>query len=154
MPSIEQHYVLAAGTSIYPNFENSDLLSVPADIDSVADAFSSLGFTRILTTKSLNGPSREFRSTFNDWLHAPERSSKDRLVFYYSGHGEKTARHYLLFQNSRAGQFVETALAAESIIEMILESPVQQAWMNLDTCYSAAGIADATRLAGAMSKPE
>ena len=154
MSQVGHHYLLAAGTSKYRNFEDIDLPSVPADVEIVVDVFLRLGFIRILEDESLNGTAQKFRSALNGWLHAPERTPKDRLVFYYSGHGEKTARHYLLFSDSKEKQFVETALAVESIMEMVFESPVQHAWMILDTCYSGAGIADAAALSIRVSVPQ
>jgi caspase domain-containing protein len=154
MSNVGHHYLLAAGTSNYRNFEDIDLPSVPADVGLVVNVFRRLGFIRILEDESLNSTAQRFRSALNGWLHASERSPKDRLVFYYSGHGEKSARHYLLFSDSKDKQFVETALAVESIMEMVFESPLQHAWLILDTCYSGAGIADAAALAIRVSVPQ
>jgi hypothetical protein len=143
-------FLIAGGSSSYPYIEDADLPRVPGDVKIMAEAFEKLGFTRVLRDVSLNASSRNFIDALSQWAQK-EPSERDRLVFYYAGHGERTdARHYLIFTDSRPNEHAATAVPCETIVEILLKSRIQHALFILDTCYATAGLDEAAALVAQM----
>ena len=72
----------------------------------------------------------------------------DKIVFYYTGHGEiKGGQFYLLTTDSELHWLSGTALDADDLMHMVLESRLNHVLLILDTCYSGRGIASLTEIA-------
>ena len=150
-------YLIAAGTSKYPNFDDADLSSVKDDIKSITASLTdeSNGYKQVLPELGNDPTSNQLRESLSDWFASPERQPTDQVIFYYSGHGEThQGRHYLLTSDSTEKQLSSKAFPAEDLIRYILDSPIQQAMIILDTCYSGQGITDLSSLANSVANPQ
>lgn len=150
----ETAYLIAAGTSHYSYIEDADLASVNDDINLIVDCLTSnaLGYTRVLPELGTDPTSTGLKEALGAWFGEPRRTPADRVVVYYSGHGETHQdRHYLLTSDSRLNRLASTAFPAEELVRIILDSPVQQVMIILDTCYAGQGIIDLTSLAGKVT---
>jgi hypothetical protein len=135
---------------------------VPDDLRFVADCFARLGYTRVLAEVSDDPTADAFRNAVRDWLTEPARTPRDQVVFYYSGHGETRDRHYLCFSDTRerldpqtgALQLLTgTAIATEDLIRpLILDSPIQQAIVVIDTCHAGRGIGELIQVAAELEQ--
>lgn len=148
----EQRFLIASGTQKYADSAQwGELRSVPDDLRRISDSFGKLGYHRVLCELGENPTRNEFEQTLRAWFGSPSRSRDDRVVFYYSGHGEleeSTNRPYL--------RLADGGVLTERLAEIILESYVQHALIILDTCVSGMGAAAmngvAARLVGFEKK--
>src|SRR5271165_5460133 len=148
-------WLIAAGTSKYDDKKSwSALNKVPYEIDLIAGFFGELGYQRVLQNVSLNPAHQDFGNALSDWCNHEDRKATDKLVLYYTGHGERLDRHYLVFKDSgKLKALSSTGLAVEELISTILyETRLQNFLLLLDTCYSGAGIEDAAALSGKVNE--
>jgi len=152
----ERRFLIAAGTARYAQLpENAQLPSVQDDIRRLVDLFTRrLGYQLILPELGENPPSAALRVSLTFWLRDPDRRASDVIVFYYSGHGAvEGSKHYLLTSDSKERYFVSTALPTELLAEMLVETPIQQFLVLLDTCYSGKGAGDFSKTAAEIVGP-
>lgn len=142
-----EKFLIAAGTADYNELpEDLQLPSVTKDLAQVSAWFARHGYRRVLETLGDSPTADELRLGIADWFNDPARRPTDRVVFYYSGHGEvlESGEHYLLGRDSRynqGGQLVTgRAYGDDEIAKAIASSPVQHVLVVFDTCFSAAGI--------------
>ena len=149
----ERRYLIAAGTAHYKYLpEDAQLPSVRDDVQRIVDCFSKLGYKRALAQASKDPRVGTFRRALGKWFLDDRRSADDKVVFYYSGHGESEEdRHYLILSDTTP-PLVANALPAEDIIRFVDQSPVQQALIILDTCHSGRGINDLSAIAGKLEQ--
>jgi WD40 repeat protein len=156
-------FLIAAGTARYDHLpEERQLPSVAGDLRLIVDCFARLGYQRVLAEVSENPTTTQFERAVCDWFTDPARTSRDQVVFYYSGHGETRDRHYLWLADTQArleprtGALVlvtGTAVASEDLIRpLILDSPIQQAIILLDTCHSGRGINELIQRVAALDE--
>ncbi len=165
-PDQRRRFLIAAGTADYARLgADFQLPSVKDDLALIVECFtgSALGYKRVLSEVSLNptvNPAADmspaFRQTLRTWFTSTERTREDKVVFYYSGHGESDDsgedKHYLLFNDSTE-DLVGTALAVEELVRFMLSgSPVQHMLMILDTCYAGKGILNASVIVGKLTQ--
>jgi WD40 repeat protein len=149
-------YLIAAGTAHYEHLADAEQLpSVDADVALVVDWFTRHGYTRVLPALGASPTLAALRSSLGAWLTADARNANDRLVFYYSGHGESVSHdaHYLLARDSqlRDGRLLShSALPDDELARLFADSPIQHALVILDTCYSGRGIAGWSAKAGGL----
>ncbi|MFJ8863842.1 caspase family protein [Streptomyces sp. NPDC102451] len=140
-PDAVRRALLVAGTARYDH--HSRLPRVRADIDTVSNIFSSLGYEA--GHRLLDETCEGFRTGLTDWADAKDRA-EDALVLYYSGHGDRDhERHYLLCRDSRSDRLAGTALATEDVVRIVSESGIQRLLLIIDTCYAGQGGVDAAR---------
>jgi hypothetical protein len=145
-----RRYLIAAGTSHYPDIEKGDLPAVPDDIQRIVDCLThkKLGYTRVLPELAQDPTSNQLRAALGNWFTDEARSPADQVVFYYAGHGESHLnRHYLLTADSNLRQLSSKAFPAEDLARFLCDSLIQQALIILDTCYAEHGITQLSALA-------
>ncbi|NEO72460.1 caspase family protein [Moorena sp. SIO3H5] len=145
-----RYYLIACGTSNYNDQDVPNLDSVPTDLQRVVDLLTQkFGYEEALTNLRLNPKKDELIKQFSDWLQHEERCESDRVIFYYSGHGEdiKGDRHYLLMEETDYNQIPQTSLATEDLVRPLNNEGVkiEQILYIIDTCYSGVGISDVSK---------
>lgn len=165
-PDQQRRFLIAVGTADYARLgADFQLPSVKDDLALIVECFtgSALGYKRVLSEVSLNptvnppaDASPTFRQTLRTWFTSTKRTREDKVVFYYSGHGESDDsgedKHYLLFNDSTE-DLVGTALAVEELVRFMLSgSQVQHMLMILDTCYAGKGILNASVVVGKLTQ--
>ncbi len=147
-----RYYLIACGTSNYNDQNVPNLESVPTDLQKVINLFTQqFGYEKILTNIPLNPQKDDLIKQFSDWLQNEERHESDRVIFYYSGHGEYVQgdRHYLLMEDTLFSQLPQTSLPTEDLVRPLKNEGVkiEQILYIIDTCYSSVGTGDVTKLA-------
>ncbi|OLT58315.1 VMAP-C domain-containing protein [Moorena bouillonii] len=145
-----RYYLIACGTSNYNDQDVDNLDSVPTDLQRVVDLFiHKFGYEEALTNLRLNPNKNELIKQFSDWLQHEERCQSDRVIFYYSGHGEdlKGDRHYLLMEETDYNQLPQTSLPTEDLVRPLNNEGVkiEQILYIIDSCYSGVGISDVSK---------
>lgn len=141
--------LIASGTGDFINqVEGIDKLKrVPDEISDIVQVFSSLGYQRQATEKSLNPDSNGLRRLFTDC----RKSTKDGdiVVAYYTGHGHRDDdRFYLLTQDTDLNDIELTAVAAEDLArDLVKGSQASQILVILDACLSGAGASEFANIA-------
>ncbi|MGK7913129.1 MAG: caspase family protein [Synechococcus sp.] len=142
--NIPRYYLIACGTSTYSD-PSDNRLGVEQEINGIVRIFTEVfGYTQVLKSIS-NNPDKEFIVEIANWLASSERTEKDVVAFYYSGHGENARPgHCLLLQNSDRDRIEITGLETEKLIYTFLQkdSKVKHILMIIDTCYSGSGSSD------------
>ncbi|NES45225.1 caspase family protein [Moorena sp. SIO2C4] len=144
-----RYYLIACGTSNYNDHDVDNLDSVPTDLQRVVDLFTQqFGYEEALTNLRLNPKKDELIKEFSNWLQQ-ERCESDRVIFYYSGHGEycQGDRHYLLMEDTILNQLPQTSLPTEELVRPLNNEGVKikQILYIIDTCYSGVGISDVSK---------
>ncbi|NEO77348.1 caspase family protein [Moorena sp. SIO4G3] len=145
-----RYYLIASGTSNYNDQDVPNLDSVPTDLQRVVDLFThKFGYEEALNNLRLNPKKDELIKQFSDWLQHEERCESDRVIFYYSGHGEycQGDRHYLLMEDTVINQIPQTSLPTEDLVRPLNneEVKIEQILYIIDTCYSGVGISDVSK---------
>lgn len=144
------HYrrrLLATGTSDF--LYHGQLSRVPQELDTVKAAFTSLNYQLIEAGVS---PSR---GQMEEWLaHAcASCDEQDLLVIYYTGHGERTDRFYLLTRETKlaCSELLPTAIALDDMARIIARANAAQVLLILDVCHAGAGAGDFLKVAVALA---
>ncbi|NEO40434.1 MAG: caspase family protein [Moorea sp. SIOASIH] len=145
-----RYYLIACGTSNYNEQDVLNLDSVPTDLQRVVDLLTQkFGYEEALTNLRLNPKKDELIKQFSYWLQHEERCESDRVIFYYSGHGEycQGDRHYLLMEETNYNQIPQTSLPTEDLVRPLNNEGVkiEQILYIIDTCYSGVGISDVSK---------
>jgi hypothetical protein len=149
-------YLIAIGTADYQHLPAAvQLLSVKDDLARMVKLFvDDLGYTQALTDLSLNPTHADLRRGLSRWLRDKERRPEDIVVIYYAGHGDVEGdRHYLYTHDSEQMFLLDSALPSEDLARMLIDSPVQQLLVILDTCYAGEGIGRFAGLFHQLSAP-
>lgn len=139
-------YLIAAGTSRYDYLsDDQQLPSVAKDIAGIVECFRLRGYRQVLPILANDPTASTLRNEIGTWFSHANRKPSDRVVFYYSGHGELLdgGGHYLCGRDVEYGAFgllAHKAYADEEIATAIAFSRVQHALIIFDTCFSSAGI--------------
>ncbi|AOY83727.1 caspase family protein [Moorena producens JHB] len=144
-----RYYLIACGTSNYNDHDVDNLDSVPTDLQRVVDLFTQqFGYEEALINLRLNPKKDDLIKEFSNWLQQ-ERCESDRVIFYYSGHGEycQGDRHYLLMEDTVLNQLPQTSLPTEELVRPLNNEGVKikQILYIIDTCYSGVGISDVSK---------
>lgn len=144
--------IIAAGTAHYdhlpPQLQRPDLTQV---VDSVATLFTNtLGYSRVLEEIGSDPTSDDLVKKLDKWFASTDRSKSDKVVFYYTGHGELEGDNlFLLTRDSQDGLIASTAISAERIGQILASGGaggekrrVKNCLLILDTCHSGAGAFD------------
>ncbi|MPY52698.1 caspase family protein [Streptomyces acidicola] len=138
-----QRVALLCGTAHY-DYQDEDLLVVPDELRTVEDLFTRLGYQ--VPKPLLDLTTEGFRRALTSW--AENTDTDHAAVVYYTGHGEydeRKGRHYLLFKDSRLGQYTGTALATDDLIGIVTENKIRRLLLIIDTCFAGRGASDAVR---------
>ena len=145
-------FLVAAGTSHFPNLPNDDLEQVPHEIERVARAFHALGYHRLPGAPASNRD--EVRKLFVNGRKACDAEG-GLVVAYYTAHGVRDVsegRFYLLTEESNPSDLAETALAVEDLWRALcVGSKASQVLVILDTCYAGAGAAQLANAAAHLA---
>ncbi|NES82894.1 MAG: caspase family protein [Moorea sp. SIO2B7] len=147
MAEKSRYYLIACGTSNYNDQDVDNLDSVPTDLQRVVDLLTQkFGYEEALTDLRLNPNKDDLIQQFSDWLQHEERCESDRVIFYYSGHGQycQGDRHYLLMKDTVLNQLPQRSLPTEDLVRP-LNNPgvkIEQILYIIDTCFSQSGAGD------------
>jgi WD40 repeat protein len=131
-------FLIAAGTHEYPNYPAvGKLPQVPTDVARISHLLTKrFGYKRILEEHSADPTSTKFTDALTAWLKASERTDKDVLAIYYSGHGKiKSGKLYLLTANSTEN-IIDTAIAADLLAARLDDSFLKRLLLMLDVCFA------------------
>jgi hypothetical protein len=148
-----QYYLIACGTKDYPNLgEYEALESVETDIERVVKVLSRFGYKRVLEDSLGLNPSRDSLTTkFAEWLLDENLTETDRVIFYYSGHGESIDgdQHYLLLRDTKENVLAQTSLPTNELVKPLINKGVKisQILYIIDTCYAGQGVAEISKFA-------
>jgi hypothetical protein len=147
-----RYYLIACGTSSYQNYcKDKQLPDVEEEIKKVVNLFTqNFGYTQVLTHLQLNPNASELEEKFSQWLmDNEERSDRDIVIFYYSGHGvwHTDDKHYLLMKDTDPKYLPGKSLPAEYLVRPLNNPEVKIAEILyiLDTCHSGHGTSDIIR---------
>ncbi len=155
-----RYFLITVGISEYDRLDCADQLpSAAEDMRTMTELFcADLGYNRVLQDIAPSPRAAVARERLAGWLGDRDRRENDRLVLYWSGHGETgpDGRHYLLGRDFDGQNFLGRALATEDIGRMMAGSAVRHVLLMIDTCYAGAGILDLTAVQRAVnaSRPE
>lgn len=145
-------FLVAAGTSHFPNLPGADLEQVPHEIERIACAFRSLGYHRLPGAPASNRD--EVRKLFINGRKACDAAG-GFIVAYYTAHGARETledRFYLLTRESDPSDLAETALAVEDLWRALcVGSKASQVLVILDACYAGAGAAELANVAARLA---
>jgi hypothetical protein len=154
------HFLIAVGMSEYDRLEADDQLpSAKEDVRIVTELLcADLGYKRVLHDLAVSPEAASARGRLSDWLADDDRAEDDRVIIYWSGHGElgPDGRHYLLCRDFDGTNYVSKALATEEIGRMLAGTPVRHLLVLVDACYAGAGIFELTGIQREIetSRPE
>lgn len=149
-------YFIAIGTADYDHLpHDAQLPSVRDDLARMVQLFiNELGYKQALNDLYLNPEHEQLRKGLSRWMRDKTRTAEDIVVIYYAGHGEiEGDRHYLCTRDSEQGYLLDSALPSEDLARMLIESPIQQLLVILDTCHAGAGIGNFADLFYKISAP-
>jgi uncharacterized caspase-like protein len=111
----------------------------PTNVDRIAGCFMALGYKRACLEIARDPTVNDLRAAVSRLF--ADAQPNDKIVFYYTGHGETTkgGRFYLLTTDSELNRLSGTALAADDLMHMVLDSKLNHVLLILDTCYSGRG---------------
>jgi hypothetical protein len=140
-----RRYIITIGCRAYDHPSIREIPGAVDDAREVAQCFSELGFEHVLPDLVSNPTSDQVSRQLSEWCKAPQRSSHDRLVLYFSGHGElfdnrPDQQHRLLFRDAVPGG--EHGSWRCQDIAFRISPPVSEILIVLDTCYAGAGSID------------
>ncbi|WP_144126643.1 caspase, EACC1-associated type [Catellatospora sichuanensis] len=143
LPDPARSYAVLIGVSDY---RSAELPSLPAVRNNLSD------LQRVLSDPLLGGLSPERCVVVPDpaTVHEAARvlreyadAAEDTLVFYFAGHGYRDMRHtlYLAFGETDLDHLQVTALAYDTVREVLTDSPAENKVVILDCCFSGQAIA-------------
>jgi WD40 repeat protein len=151
-----RHYLITVGVSEYECLgEDDELKSAADDVRAITELFcTDLGYARVLQDIVSSPRATNARRRLSAWLVERARKPNDRVVIYWSGHGEvgPDGRHYLLCRDFDGQNYTDKAVATEDIARMLVGTPVSHLLLMLDTCYAGAGITDFSAMQGVINR--
>jgi formylglycine-generating enzyme required for sulfatase activity len=120
-----------------PSKDFDALPGVATDVERVAGVFRDLGYQLVPMPLELSAD--ELRAALNAWLVAANLDHRDRVVFYYSGHGHvDVGSHYLCTRGFRPDAVAE-GLRASDLAGLVLarKAHPRKLWLILDCCYAS-----------------
>ena len=151
-----ERFLIAAGTAYYDRLpEEQQLPSVRDDTTRIIGWFTTRGYRHVLPHLTENPTAADLRSEIGKWFTDATRTQRDRVVVYYSGHGEVVGGdgHYLCARDVEYGPLgllAHTAYPDEAIANAIAASSVQHALIIFDTCFASAGLRSLSQKAAAV----
>lgn len=152
MDDTGRRFFVGIGVS-QPSEDFDKLPEVAADVERVATVFRDLGYQ--LVPMALELSADELRRELNAWLVQANLDHRDRVVFYYSGHGHvDVSSHYLCTRAFRADAVAE-GLRASDLAGLVLarKAHPRKMWLILDCCY-ASRAAGRTLLSHALERSD
>jgi hypothetical protein len=134
-------YALLIGESDYNTNAWQDLNSIPAELQQVEDLLKSQGF-QVQTELNLNAIN--LKQTINNFINQYGNQKNNRLLFFYSGHGDTiNGKGYLVpidAPNPDLDQtgFLQKALAMDKIVDLARDFYAKHALFIFDSCFSGA----------------
>jgi formylglycine-generating enzyme required for sulfatase activity len=113
------------------------LPEVASDVERMAGVFRELGYQIVPMRLELSAD--ELRAALNGWLVNANLDHRDRVVFYYSGHGHvDVGSHYLCTRGFRADAVAE-GLRASDLAGLVLarKAHPRKMLLILDCCYAS-----------------
>jgi hypothetical protein len=128
---------------------------VATDVATVSDWFVRDGFEHVLPELGDSPTLNVLRESLTTWFSDSERSARDIVVLYYSGHGEAVDRDsfFLIARDTRfgpRGPLPLSALPHDDLARVVADSPVQHALIIIDTCYSGGVVTGFSAKAGEL----
>jgi hypothetical protein len=132
-------YALLIGESDYNTNAWQDLNSIPAELQQVEDLLKSQGF-QVQTELNLNAIN--LKQTINNFINKYGNQKNNRLLFFYSGHGDTiNGKGYLVPVDApnpdldKTG-FLQKALAMDKIVDLARDFYAKHALFIFDSCFS------------------
>ncbi|MGW6310421.1 caspase family protein [Streptomyces niveus] len=145
-----RRYVIAAGTRHYTQLP--ELPEAHADVQRIADLFTSMGYERVLTDVSHDPRADEFEDALADWCDGAELTADDTVVLYYAGHGDlPDAGNYRLACAGTVENRPRSWLAPHNLQAALGASPVRNVLFVIDACNAAAGAGDIASAAASFA---
>jgi formylglycine-generating enzyme required for sulfatase activity len=141
----QQSHALLIGNSDYADDAGyGDLLTIPEELDQVAVVLEQQGFS---VTRANNLTYRNFKKTVEEFFFAHGYNKENRLLLFYSGHGETVDnRGYLIpvngvswlqaKQNQREEDFFRSAISMEQIKTWTHDIQAKHMLVLFDACFS------------------
>ncbi|MFG2172420.1 caspase family protein [Streptomyces niveus] len=145
-----RRYVIAAGTRHYTQLP--ELPEAHADVQRIADLFTSMGYERVLTDVSHDPRADDFEDALADWCAGAELTADDTVVLYYAGHGDlPDAGNYRLACAGTVETRPRSWLAPHNLEAALGASPVRNVLFVIDACNAAAGAGDIASAAASFA---
>ncbi|MEU9746176.1 caspase family protein [Streptomyces niveus] len=145
-----RRYVIAAGTRHYTRLP--ELPEAHADVQRIADLFTSMGYERVLTDVSHDPRADDFEDALADWCAGAELTADDTVVLYYAGHGDlPDAGNYRLACAGTVENRPRSWLAPHNLEAALGASPVRNVLFVIDACNAAAGAGDIASAAASFA---
>lgn len=145
-----RRYVIAAGTRHYTHLP--ELPEAHADVQRVADLFTSMGYERALAEVSYDPRADDFEDALADWCAGAELTAQDTVVLYYAGHGDlPDAGNYRLACAGTVETRPRSWLAPHNLEAALGASPVRNVLYVIDACNAAAVAGDIASAANAFA---
>src|ERR1700733_9188453 len=140
-----RRYVIAIGCRTYDHPSIREIPGAVDDAREVAQCFKEFGFEHVLPDLVSNPTANDVSREISQWSNERPRGPNDRLVLYFSGHGElfdnrPDEQHRLLFRDAIPGR--EHGSWRCQDIAFRISPPVSEILIALDTCYAGAGSID------------
>ncbi len=138
-------YVIAIGCEHYSNEEiYRRVPSARQDAEEVANCFQQLGFEHVLPELTDSPKQNSANAALQNWFQDDARSDTDRVLFYFSGHGEldKENRQYLQFRDARRPPNWAGSMAADYLADIVAASAVTEFLIVIDACFSGDAISN------------
>lgn len=135
--------LVVVGTSKYRH--EPELPLVPEELSVAVHVFGGLGHH--IEERVTDADLATTRDRLAEWAYRTDGTGTS-VVLYWTGHGIGTAdRHYLLCADSHHDRLVGTALAAEDLTRIVLDSGAERVLLVVDTCDAGQGGTDAAAVA-------
>jgi len=120
-----------------PSEDFDALPEVPSDVARMSALFRDLGYRIVPMRLELSAD--ELRAALNGWLVQANLDHRDRVVFYYSGHGHVDLSSYYLCTRGFRVDAVAEGLRASDLASLVLSRKAhpRKMWLILDCCYAS-----------------
>ena len=134
-------YALLIGVSDYSDSIWPDLKSIPDELSDVASALENQGF---IVEKNINPDGKKLESLFKDFIDKYGYDERNRLFFFYSGHGytrRSGQKGYLVPADApdpekSPQEFMRKALPFTQIMAFARDSEAKHSLFLFDSCFS------------------
>ena len=141
-------YALIVAVDHYDHTQLSSLVAPSADADALREVLARPDLGHFDVTVVRNATASEILRQVEDFF--TERKSTDLALVHFSGHGLKTmdGRLHLAGTNTVPDRLTSTAIEANAVRMLMVQSRARSAVLLLDCCYSGAFVQGMTARGG------